>query len=268
MIPARAIALTIALWVSGIDAFAQQQPVMPPATHRRPRQAQPARTTEGPRVHLEIDGLYHAATQTLSDTVSPVLYAETSSLTAGYDVPAGPGFSGGASFRLWKFLGFGATASSYSTSFPARLAGSIPNPFVFNRARQFEGSVADLTRKELALGAHLRVLLQVSPKFTVSVFAGPTRLSVTQDVVTAIQYSESYPYDTATFRAAALATDSVNKWGIGAGADLAFYFTRNIGVGAGLKYSGGKADLVSLSGRTLTTRLGGAEFGGGLRVRF
>jgi opacity protein-like surface antigen len=267
VIPARSIALTIALLLGGSAAYAQQKPAMPPTTP--PQRPQPApRAAQAPRIHLEVDGLYHAATQTLSDSASPVVYAETGSLGAAYDVPAGPGFSGGAGFRLWRNFGVGATVSSFSTTFPATVTGSIPKPFFFNQARPFEGSVSDLARKELAIGVHLRGIFQLTPKFAVSVFAGPSRLSVTQDVVTAIQYTESYPYDTATFSAALVTEDKVNKWGVGAGADVAFYITRNIGVGVGLKYNGGEADLASLSGRTLTSKIGGAEFGGGLRLRF
>jgi opacity protein-like surface antigen len=263
VITSRALSVT-ALLILVSAAAAAQQPPQRPTTPRTQQQRRP----EGPRVHLEVDGVYRSTTQTLSDTASPTIYAESGALSAGYDVPAGPGFSGGASFRLWRNLGVGVSVSSFSTSFPADVRGSIPNPFTFSQPRTFEGSVSDLARKELAIGIHLRGMFQLSPRFGVSVYAGPTRLSVTQDVITAIQYSEAYPYDTATFSAAQISTDEVNKWGVGAGADIAFYFTRNVGVGLGVKYSGGETDLVSLGSAPLTSKLGGTEFGGGLRLRF
>jgi len=257
------LSFAVLFLIASSAATAQQQPLRQP-----PPRTQQQRAPEGPRLHIEIDGAYRSSTQTLTDTASPTIYAESGSLSAGYDVPAVPGFSGGASFRLWKYLGVGVGISRFSASFPGEVRGSIPNPFTFSQQRTFEGSVSDLARKELALGVHLRGMFQVSPKFGVSVYAGPTRLSVTQDVITAIQYTESYPYDTATFSAAQIATDKVNKWGIGAGADLAYYFTRNVGVGVGVKYSGGETELVSLGSSPLKSKLGGSEFGGGLRLRF
>jgi opacity protein-like surface antigen len=267
MIASRSLTLAALLLATATTGFAQQRPVQPPPPQgQRPVPQQ--RRPEAPRLHIELDGLYRSSTQTLSDTATPTLYAETGQLTAEYVVPTGPAFSGSASFRFWKNLGIGVGVSSSSSSFPANVTGSIPNPFLFNRARTFEGSVEDLARKELAIGIHLRGLFQLTPKLAMSVFAGPARITVDQDVVTAIQYTEAYPYDTATFRAAQIATDKVNQWGVGAGADLAFYFTRNVGIGVGVKYTAAEADLVSLGGAGLTTKVGGTEFGGGVRLRF
>jgi len=264
VIAARVLSV-IALLLVSASASAQPARPRPPAPRA---QVPPSSSAPTERIHVELDGIYHAATQSLSDIANPTVYAERGALTADYDVPAGPGFSGSIAYRVWRNLGVGVSASGFSTSFPAALTGSIPNPFLFNRARTFDGSVDDLERTERALGVHLRGFFRLSPKFAVSAFAGPTRLSVTQDVVTAIQYSEAYPYDTATFRAAQITTDEVNKWGVGAGADLAFFVTRRIGVGLGIKYNGGEVELLSLGGAPLQSKLGGVEFGGGLRLKF
>ena len=269
MITSRSLSLATVLVAIGSVAFAQQKPAPPPRPGAVRTSAKPdPKNVPVQRLHLEVDGIYHAATLTLSDRATPTVYAETGQLTADYDVPAGAGFSGGATYRLWRNLGVGASISMFSTSFPAAVTGSIPYPFQFNRPRTFEGSVSGLERKEMAIGIHLRGLFQLSPKFTISAFAGPARLTVTQDVVTAIQYSEAYPYDTATFSAAAIGTDKVNKWGVTAGADVAYYFTRNVGIGVGAKFNGGEAELISLGTTPLSSKLGGAEFGGGLRFRF
>jgi hypothetical protein len=265
VIATRSISLAALLLLVGTTASAQQPRTVPPA---QPAERQEGARTPAQRLHFEIDGIYHAATQTMSDSASPTVYAETAALTADYGVPAGAGFSGSASFRFWKNLGIGMSVSSFSTSFTADVTGSIPNPFAFNRPRTFEGSVDDIERKELAIGINLRGFFQLTPKFAVSVFAGPTRISLTQDVVTSIQYTESYPYDTATFSAAQIATDKLDKVVFGGGADLAFYFTKAIGIGLGVKYHGGETEIVSLSGTSMTTKIGGAEFGGGLRLRF
>lgn len=270
MISARTLTLAVLIAAGGTPAFAQQQPATPRPQPTATRAQPPRQSKHIPtqRLHLELDGIYHAATQTMADRATPTVNAETAQLTADYDVPAGAGFSGGATLRLWKYLGVGVSVSSFNTSFPADVTGSIPNPFQFNRPRTFEGSISDLERKELAIAVHLRGLFQLSPRFALSAFAGPARISVTQDVITALQYSDVYPYDTVTFRAAAIGEDKVNKWGVSAGADLGYFFTRNFGIGVGAKFTSAEAELFSLGSEPLPTRLGGAEFGGGLRIRF
>ena len=266
---ARAVPIAALLALVSTTAMAQQRtgPRPQPGQVRTPARPMPKHVPVE-RLHVEIDGIYHAATQSMTDSASPTVYAETASLTASYDVPAGTAFSGSATLRLWRNVGIGVGVTSFSTSFPASVTGSIPYPFQFNQARTFEGNVSSLERKELAIAMHLRGMFQLSPRLTASVFAGPSRLSLTQDVITAIQYSEAYPFDTATFSAVAIGTGKVNQWAASAGADLAYYVTRNVGIGVGAKYSGATAELISLGGAGLSSKIGGAELGGGLRIRF
>jgi hypothetical protein len=56
--------------------------------------------------------------------------------------------------------------------------------------------------------------------------------------------------------------------GFNAGADLAFFFTRQIGVGATAQVSGASVELPSGGGDVQKVKTGGTKIGGGLRLRF
>src|SRR5207244_1268659 len=108
--------------------------------------------------------------------------------------------AGGA--RVWKQLGVGVGVSRFSASTPATLTGTVPHPFFFNRLRSVTGSVAGLTREELAVHIQARGIVEAGPRFEVMVFGGPSFFQVKQAVVTDFTISESFPYDDATFRSA------------------------------------------------------------------
>ena len=105
--------------------------------------------------------------------------------------------------------------------------------------------------------------MPVGKKMSVVVFGGPSFFTVKQSVVTAIQFQDAYPYDEATFTGATVATEEESKTGFNAGADVAYYFTKNVGVGGIVRFSAAKTTF-SLG----DVDAGGALVGGGVRLRF
>ena len=100
------------------------------------------------------------------------------------------------------------------------------------------------------------------------VFGGPTFFTVKQGVVTDITFTESYPYDVATYRAATTAAGSASKMGFNAGGDLAFFFTRQLGLGATVQFAGTTVKMPAAGGGEQDIKAGGLNVGGGLRLRF
>ena len=98
---------------------------------------------------------------------------------------------------------------------------------------------------------------------TVVAFGGPSFFTVKQSVVTAVQRTEAYPYDEATFSGATVETEEESTNGFNVGADVAYYFTKNIGVGGIVRFSSATAAF-SLG----DVDAGGALVGGGVRLRF
>jgi hypothetical protein len=221
-----------------------------------------------PKAVIEVDGVYHATSQTIVDNISPRINVETGSMTSTSDVGAGPGFRGAVGVRLWRQLGAGVSVATYSSSIANGLTASIPHPFVFGSARQIQGAADGMQRAERSVALELRAFLPLSPRLLLSFAGGPAWTSVKHDSVTAINYSESYPYDTATFTSATVSHESQSKAGVAASAGVAYFFSRQFGIGASARFGGGKVALPSLGNGTIESKVGGFDIGGGLRVRF
>jgi len=183
-------------------------------------------------------------------------------------VKGGQTFDASGGGVLWRRLGVGVGVSRFSVVTPGSLRASIPHPFFFNQARAVSGDVADLKREELAVHVQARGIFPVGTRVQVMVFGGPSFFQVEQGVVTDYTYSESYPYDDASFSSATTTTASVSKMGFNAGGDVAFFFTRQVGVGATVQFSGVTVKLPGVLGSTQEVKVGGGQAGVGLRLRF
>jgi hypothetical protein len=221
-----------------------------------------------PKAVIEVDGVYHATSQTIVDTISPRINVETGSMTSTSDVDAGPAFRGAVGVRLWRQLGAGVSVAMYSSPIANAVTASIPHPFVFGSARQIQGAADGMQRDERSVALELRAFLPLSSRLLLSFAGGPAWTSVEHDTVTDIRYAESYPYDAATFTSATVSRESQSKVGIAASAGFAYFFSRQFGVGASARFSGGKVALSSLGNGTIESKIGGFDIGGGLRVRF
>ena len=220
------------------------------------------------RGFVSVDGLFQATSNDFDTAVTFRANAEDGEFTTDYTLRNGPAFdvSGGA--MVWRQLGVGVGVSRFSRDTPARLTAEVPHPFFFNRPREVSGGVGGLKREELAFHVQARGVFPLSPRLQLAVFGGPSFFKVKQGVVTAFDYDETYPYDTATFRSAT--TDEVDESVIGfhAGADVSYFFTQNVGVGGILRYAGASVDITAPDGDTVDVSVGGLQVGAGLRLRF
>ena len=113
-----------------------------------------------------------------------------------------------------------------------------------------------------------RGVFPVGSRVQVMVFGGPSFFQVKQGIITDYTVNESYPYDEASFRAATTTAASVSNIGFNAGGDVAFFFTRQVGVGATVQFSGATVELPGVFGSTQEVKVGGGQAGVGLRLRF
>lgn len=89
-------------------------------------------------------------------------------------------------------------------------------------------------------------------------------LARTQDLVSDVTITQTYPYDTATFSGTTSTHRSASRIGFNAGADVTWRLRPRVGLGLGVSFS---RAAVALSD-TVTVDAGGAHLGGGLRFRF
>ena len=247
--------VVIALGAS-VSAGAQTRPA--------PRPARPP----SDRIFISVNGAYQVASKDFGDSVTFVENAENGRFSTQYDVTSGPAFNVSAAAAVWRNLGVGVGVSRFSHSTPTALTATVPHPFFFNRARDVSGTVSGLTREELAVHVQARAMVPMRNRFQVMVFGGPSFFQVKQDIVNDLEITDAYPYDVATFSRAVSNTSSESKVGFNVGADVGYFFTRQLGVGFTLQYAGTTLEVPSPGGGTIDVKAGGVQAGGGLRLRF
>lgn len=217
---------------------------------------------------VSFNGATQATATTFTDNVGFIEFHEDADFDADYAVGTGAVFDGGAGVRLANGVGFGVAVSRFERLDPVSLDARIPHPFFFDRPRSLTGSEPDLTRLETGVHVEVRWFESVSDTVELAVFGGPTLFNVRQDLVTAIGYDHAYPYDEASLASATTAAASASAIGFHAGADIGFFFSETVGLGALIRYSGGSVDLPGESEGLVPVDTGGFHVGGGLRLRF
>lgn len=227
-----------------------------------------AQATRPGRGYISLNALSQPANPALSDHFDFEENVETATVDVRYPSKLGIGGDGGAGFRLWKQLGVGLAVSYVSSTGAADVEARIPHPFIFGQPRAISGSEGSISRAET--GAHVQVLYFVPAgrnlRFILS--AGPSRVSLEQEAITEVHYSDTYPYDTAAFTRATTRTVKGSAVGFNVGADVQWMFSRTIGVGALVRFTRAQVELDIATGRRLPVDTGGVQAGGGLRIRF
>jgi hypothetical protein len=195
-------------------------------------------------------------------------FVETATVDVDYDAEPGVFFDGGVGVLLWKRLGAAVGFSRFTHDGSAQIEAHIPHPFFDNRLREISGTAETVTRNETGIHMQATVTAEAGDKFIVIVSGGPSYLRVDQDLVTGVQYSESFPFDEATFTAADLTRTNGSALGFNAGADLLWMAGRQWGIGGMVRYSRATVDLDTDDGRTISTKAGGVQVGAGIRLRF
>ncbi len=227
-----------------------------------------AQTAPAPRGFVVVNGAYQLTSNDFSDSTVKRENAEDGRFDTQYAVGSGVAFDVAAGGVVWRRLGVGVGVSRFSVVTPASLSATVPHPFFFNQPRSVNGEATELKREEMAIHVQVRGVLPVGDRLQVMVFGGPSFFQVTQGVITDFSYTDSYPYDTATFSAATTTDASVSKLGFHVGGDVAFFFTKQVGIGATVQFAGASVLLPTGDGATQSVKVGGGRAGGGLRFRF
>jgi hypothetical protein len=223
---------------------------------------------------LNVDfGVQSKKETTISTSRTFSLYDETARISSEQTFETGgsfPVFSAG--IRVFKNFGIGAALNSYSAESDGSVTASVPHPLVYDQPRTANATVTGL--KHSARAFHLMALyvLPITNKFDVTVSAGPTFFSVEQGTINAASAqvgTDVAPYTTVTLTSVNKVTTKQNKTGFNIGADAAFKVTRYIGLGVYARYAKTTVEFTPDGlAEGLSIDAGGAQFGGGLRIRF
>jgi len=201
------------------------------------------------------------------------LYSETAVVASG--IPAlgraiGGQFTGG--FAFGSGLGFGVQFKRAKWSYDAGMAISIPHPLVFGRsASDVDVTGSSLDRTDTSVDFQLNYVPKTPSAVRVRLFGGPTLFHAKQDMVSQVYYQQA---TFLTLNAVNIAsfereTASGSAWGLNAGADVAWFFSRYVGVGGGVQLNKGTVTVDDpLTETAVDLNVGATTVGAGLRLRF
>ena len=227
-----------------------------------------AQTVDNSAVYVSLNGSFQGAATSFTDQVTHATNQEAESIAANYGVKNAGGIDIGGSAHVWRQLSAGVAVSWYNQSDAAAIASSVPHPFFFNQPRTISGSVDSLTREELGVHVAAAWTVVATSAIRVAVFGGPSFFSTKLDLVNATRYTETFPYDTASFVGADVGRQTKSAVGFNTGVDVAYMFTRRIGAGGIVRFTRANTQFDRPDGSTLGVTVGGAQVGGGLRLRF
>jgi len=233
----------------------------------RPVQAQ---TTTGPvGARISINAGLQPLSTTFDGSTSKPLNLETAIIDTTYRVNRAIWFDGGVSFTMRKDFGVGIAVSSFSKETETTVNATIPHPFFFQTPRAITGTPGGLMRDELV--AHVQAVYVIGPidRLEIAVEGGPSFFRVTHDVVSDVSFSEAYPYDSASFTAAASQRITRYKTGFNVGIDVGVRMGRSVGFGGLVRFSRASVDFpLPNENHTVTADAGGLQAGAGLRLYF
>ena len=232
------------------------------STRSRQRRAAPSKG------YLSLNGGAQLARTDIETNVTFPYTQEQGEFDASYDAPAAPAVDMGAGVRIWRRVAIGAAVTYTQHKARADIDASVPHPFFLRRPRMLDESAADLLRTETAVHVQLAWFAPVDERVRLAIFGGPTIFRIEQDIVTGLEFDETFPFDEVELAEARIARRKENTVGFHAGADIMYRMTRNVGVGAVARYSRGTASVATEGTQQADLTAGGLLLSGGIRWFF
>lgn len=170
--------------------------------------------------------------------------------------------------RLRSRLALGLTWSESSLTDNVDIAARLPHPFFYDAHRTVEGNSGGLSRDETALHLSLKWTVRDGEKVQVALLGGPSQLDLTYDLVSAVRFDQTYPYDTASYAGNENQEESGDAVGYHLGADVVRWFGKTAGIGFLLRFSEASIELDAPDGSSVSVDAGGLQAAVDLRFRF
>lgn len=220
------------------------------------------------RGYINVGWGVESGSSAMADSRTSTIYEETATVNSAATFSSGSLFDVGVGLRIWKNLTVGAAYHQEQNDTEGTLTGSVPSPLFFNRPRTFTVAVPGLERKEKATHAMVGWVFPFGDKFDAMIYGGPSFFRVEQTVVSSVAFTEG------ASGAVVTPTETVRKksqTGFNVGTDVTYIVWSNdsirVGVGGFFRFATANIDLQMLASEQ-ETKVGGAQFGFGARLRF
>jgi hypothetical protein len=223
-------------------------------------------------------GVQAPAASGFEQSVSFPYRLETATERSVYQIGRGLAIDAGGGVMITRRFGVSAAFSRFSNAQPAAYTLTLPHPLVFNMPTSHSSTTGALTHLETAI--HIDGVFDAiaGGPFAVTIFAGPSRVRVTQPVVADVQFTEGFSSDlTYDFTLTGVDTraDTASAWGFNVGGAFLYGIGRNLGLGAFVRLIRARVDVndplqTSLAGHAVSTGIdaGGLLVGAAVQVRF
>lgn len=249
----------------GADVPAPPPAARPAATPRRPRAARAPRTYK--QLRLDVGGAFGASGVDFGESRTITQFAEEGRIQTDYATDPGPGFEGGLLFRFTRHLGLGFNVSRVQHDGAASFTASIPHPLYFGRPREVSGTLAGVGQNETAMHLDL-VYTATRGRLDLHLFAGPTRMSIGADLLSDVEYNQSYPYDSITVTGTPARAVSEAGFGFNFGGGVDYRVGKSFALGGQVRFSRAKAELIAAPQSPVEIEGGGLQIGLGARIVF
>lgn len=232
-----------------------------------PKAAKPAGPTA--RMRLFLNGTFTPGSVDFAQSRTFRQYAEDGQVDSQYSAGSGPGFEAGLHYRFKPRLGAMLSVATASRDGVLSYSATVPHPLYLDRDRTVAGTQEGLSHRETAI--HLDFVYQVqSGGFEILLFAGPSRVELKTDVLSRLDYKDTYPYDEVSVSGVSLTEVSASSFGVnvGAGLDYGFGKSRRFGIGAQVRYTAASASVTPPEGPAIDVTTGGFQAAAGLRLSF
>jgi hypothetical protein len=213
------------------------------------------------RAFINLSGGAQSVARDTKTDFTFTLYQEPASVSVLRTVKGGGFFDFMAGYRVWNSFALGVQFMNRTANGDAAVTGLLPDPIGFDQARTLTSTISGLVHKERWLSLIIAYGLPVTDKIDVLLFAGPAAVKLDHEVPTSVSITEGASGPSAAFTRSIL---SRSVWGSIAGADVRYMFTKNFGAGAFVRFESATANLAG----DLKVEAGGAQAGGGLRIRY
>jgi len=224
-----------------------------------------AQSSAGSHVALTVSAGTRSTASDFSQLVTFEAYSEQGSLTTSYSVTQQPLVNAGVTVRIWRSFGAGLEGSYLRNSFPAQITALVPHPLLVNQPRTVSGS-ATVSNRQLATHLEAVYWIHRSNRLEVLASGGPSLVRTDQDFVSDVSYTQTFPYNTATFTGATTSRQRKSGTGANVGAEVGWRLAGPFGVAALARYSRVTYHFPTIGAASVP--LGGLDVGGGVRLLF
>jgi hypothetical protein len=217
--------------------------------------AQPA----DPSMFVSISGGGQFQSRTFQGTSTFTLFDEPGVVTANQTVGSGFVFDASVGYRVWRRLSAAVGLSTFRGTGAAAAIVAVPDPLrrgMPTRKEILPSDYGDLTQVTTAVNFQVVWIRPLTDKLDLWLFIGPSIIRVSQEIASATETPEA----TAAVKSESETTAKAGTVGV----DLSYRLNERYSAGVFVRYAGGEADLPSVP----RLKVGGAQAGGGIRIRF